>query len=139
MKVFTFEKRYLTRGRSDMIDITADVEESIEKSKLEKGIVFAFVVGSTAAITTIEYEPGLKKDLPDVLEKIAPYNYDYEHHKTWHDYNGASHIRASLIGPSLAMPFVNSKPVLGTWQQVVLIDFDTHARERRVVFQVIGD
>lgn len=139
MKVFSFEKRYSTKGRSDMIDITSDVEESIKKSGFENGIVVAFVIGSTAAITTIEYEPGLKKDLPDVLEKIAPYDYNYEHHKTWHDYNGASHIRASLIGPSIVIPFSNSKPVLGTWQQVVLIDFDTHARERRVVFQVMGE
>lgn len=139
MAIFSSEKRYSTKGKSSMVNLTEDAEESVEKSKMSSGIMTVFVIGSTASITTIEYEPGLLKDLPEALEKIAPYSKDYEHHKTWGDYNGASHIRASLIGPSLALPFKEGKLLLGTWQQIVLIDFDTHPRERTVVFQLVGE
>jgi len=139
MPVFTVEKKYSTKGKSSMVNITEDAEESVEKSKMNDGIMTVFVVGSTASVTTIEYEPGLQKDFPAALEKIAPYNADYEHHKTWGDYNGASHVRASLMGPSLTLPFKERKLLLGAWQQVVLIDFDTHPRERKVIFQIIGE
>jgi len=139
MPVFTVEKKYSTKGKSAMLNITRDAEESVEKSRLDSGIMAIFVAGSTASVTTIEYEPGLLKDFPEALEKIAPYDKDYAHHKTWGDYNGASHVRASLLGPSLALPFKEGKLLLGTWQQIVLIDFDTHPRERTVVFQLVGD
>ncbi len=89
-------------------------------------------------MTTMEYEPGLKIDIPAALEKIAPYNFDYEHHKTWGDYNGSAHVRAALIGPSLTVPFVDTKLILGTWQQIALLDFDTHPRDRKVILQIQG-
>jgi len=119
-------------------DITAQVEKAVKESRIKSGIAVIFVPGSTASVSTMEYEPGLLKDIPRVLQKIAPLNFDWEHHKTWHDDNGASHILANLLGPSLAVPFENKTLLLGTWQQVVLMDFDRDARERRVLVQIIG-
>ena len=119
-------------------DITQHVQKAVQESSIESGIALVFVPGSTASISTMEYEPGLLKDIPRVLQKIAPLNYDWEHHKTWHDYNGASHILANLLGPSLAVPFENKKLLLGTWQQIVLMDFDRIARDRKVLVQIIG-
>jgi secondary thiamine-phosphate synthase enzyme len=120
----------------DMVDITDKVEEIVRRSGKKDGIAMIFVQGSTASVTTIEYEPGLKKDLPSIMDKLAPYNKDYEHHKTWHDDNGSAHIRASIIGPSISVPFKDGKLLLGTWQQVVVINWDTMARERKVVVSV---
>ena len=119
-------------------DITPQVEKAVKESRIKSGVAVIFVPGSTASVSTMEYEPGLLKDIPKVLQKIAPLNFDWEHHKTWHDNNGASHILANLIGPSLAVPFENKTLLLGTWQQIVLMDFDRAARERRVLVQIIG-
>ncbi|AAB90501.1 conserved hypothetical protein [Archaeoglobus fulgidus DSM 4304] len=120
-----------------MADITPEVEKFVKESSVESGAVLVFSVGSTGAVTTIEYEPGLKKDLPRIMEKIAPYGDSYEHHKTWGDDNGSGHVKASIIGPSVLIPFHNSKPILGTWQQVVIINFDTRRRRRRVILQIL--
>ncbi len=106
---------------------------------MKNGIITLFVVGSTAAITTIEYEPGLQQDFPNMLEKIAPKGIKYQHDNTWHDGNGHSHLKASLIGPSLTIPFINGQTSLGTWQQIVFVEMDTRSRERKIVVQIIGD
>lgn len=123
---------------NEMADITSEVEKFVKESNKDEGAVLVFNVGSTGAITTIEYEPGLKKDFPRILDKIAPYGEDYEHHKTWHDDNGSSHVKASMIGPSLTIPFEDSRLVLGTWQQIVVVNFDTGRRERRVVLLILS-
>lgn len=128
-----------TKGFNDMIDITDKVAKLIEKSNISDGIVTIFVPGSTGGITTIEYESGLIKDFPDLMEKLVPYKAHYEHNETWGDANGASHLRASLIGPSLTVPFKNKKMTLGTWQQIIFVDFDTHSRNRSIVVQIIGE
>ncbi len=128
-----------TAGFNDMHDITEEVAQHVKDSGLRDGIVAVFVPGSTGGITTIEYEPGLKKDLPEILEQIAPMNRRYHHDDTWHDGNGFSHIRATLIGPSLTVPFVQAKLQLGTWQQIIFIDFDNRPRQRRLVVQIIGE
>ncbi len=121
-----------------MVDITDKVQEIVENSGFESGIVTIFAIGATGSVSTIEYEPGLLKDFPRAMERIAPADIDYEHHKTWGDDNGRSHIRATLLGPSLVIPFVDRKLVLGTWQQIVVINFDTKERERRLIIQILG-
>ena len=126
-------------GNTDIIDITGDVQDAVCGSKIKSGIAVVFVAGSTAAVSTVEFEPGLVKDIPRALEKIAPRNSDYEHHKTWGCDNGSSHVRSTLVGPSITLPFKDKKLILGTWQQICLLDFDTRARERDVVVQVMGD
>ncbi len=128
-----------TRGENDLIDITPYIASIVKESKLKDGMVNVFVMGSTAAITTIEYEPGLIKDLPSILERIAPKDLSYEHQKMWHDNNGHSHVKASLIGPSLTIPFIDSILMLGTWQQIVLLELDIRARERTIIIQLIGE
>ena len=128
-----------THGESDIINITNNVKKILLESQLKNGIITLFVVGSTAAITTIEFEPGLTKDFPNMLERIAPMDTEYEHDKTWHDGNGHAHVRASLIGPSLTIPFINGETSLGTWQQIVFLELDTSSRERKVVVQIIGE
>ena len=126
-------------GENDMIDITHQTDEAIKASGLQDGIVVVFVSWSTASITTIEYEVGLKKDFPKILAKIAPSEIEYEHDNAWHDGNGHSHVRASLIGPSLIVPFKNKSLMLGTWQQIVLLEMDTRPRRRKIVMQMIGE
>jgi len=126
-------------GENDMIDITHQTDEAIQASGLQDGIVVVFVSGSTASITTIEYEVGLKKDFPKMLARIAPSEIEYEHDNAWHDGNGHSHVRASLIGPSLIVPFKNKSLMLGTWQQIVLLEMDTRPRKRKIVLQMIGE
>jgi secondary thiamine-phosphate synthase enzyme len=128
-----------TKGEVDIIDLTDKVEEAIENSGLKKGIVTIFMPGSTGALTTIEYEPGLLEDLPAAFERLAPRNISYEHEKRWHDGNGHSHVRASLLGPSLTVPFNDAKLILGTWQQIVFIEFDVRSRARNLVVQIIGE
>ena len=128
-----------TQGENGIIDITNNVKKILLESKLKNGIITLFVVGSTAAITTIEFESGLTKDFPNMLERIAPNDTEYEHDKTWHDGNGHAHVRASLIGPSLTIPFINGETSLGTWQQIVVVELDTISRERKVVAQIIGE
>jgi secondary thiamine-phosphate synthase enzyme len=128
-----------SKGEGDMVDITDQVADTIKNGKIENGIVTIFVSGSTAAVTTIEYEPGLKKDFSAMLDRVAPKDIEYEHDNTWHDGNGHSHIRASLIGPNLTVPFNDKRLMLGTWQQIVLVETDTRPRERSIILQIIGE
>jgi secondary thiamine-phosphate synthase enzyme len=128
-----------TRGDSHMIDLTPRVQEMVRRHGFREGQALVFVSGSTAGLTTIEFEPGLQQDLPAALERIAPRGLRYAHEQTWHDDNGHSHVRASLLGPSLAVPFRDGHLLLGTWQQIVLVDFDTRPREREVVVQLSGE
>jgi secondary thiamine-phosphate synthase enzyme len=128
-----------TRGNCHVVDITDYINRALGQSEIRQGIVVVFNVGSTGAITTTEFEPGLANyDLEAAFEKIAPQSDHYEHEKTWHDDNGHSHVRASLLGPSLTVPIVDGNMTLGTWQQVIHIDFDTRPRNRKIVCQFIG-
>ena len=127
----------LTKGHCDFIDITAQIEAIVEKSELNQGLVNIFAVGSTNGLTTIEYENGLLKDLKNVFEKIAPEKADYEHHLKWNDKNGAAHILSSLLKTDLTIPFEQNKLCLGTWQQIVLIDFDERPRQREIIVQIV--
>lgn len=129
-----------TEGEVDILDLTDALQDVVRDSGVQTGHCTAMVVGSTAALTTVEYEPGLvEHDIAAALEGIAPRDGTYEHEKTWNDDNGHSHVRASLIGPSLALPVVNGSIPLGTWQQTVLVDLDTRPRQREVVVTIIGD
>jgi secondary thiamine-phosphate synthase enzyme len=128
-----------SKGEGDMIDITPETSKVLTESKLRDGIITIFVSGSTAAVTTMEYEPGLKQDFPNMLSRIAPRNMEYQHENMWHDGNGHSHVRASLIGPSLTIPFKNSTLMLGTWQQIVFLEMDVGKRERNVILQMMGE
>ena len=135
----TEELQVKSRGNNDVINITDSVAQAVGKSGIKDGIVTVFVVGSTAGITTTEYEPGLADyDLEAAFEKIAPKNARYEHEETWHDDNGHAHVRASLLGPSITVPIVEGRMMLGTWQQIILIDFDTRARNRIIVCQIVS-
>lgn len=128
-----------TRGDLDIVDITEKVSGIVRKSGLKSGFVNIFVPGSTASVSTIEYEPNLIKDMKAAMERIAPSDIPYEHHRTWGDDNGKSHVRATVMGPGTSVPFQNRKLLLGTWQQIVLLDFDTPPREREVIVQVVGE
>ena len=128
-----------TKGHTDIIDITDEVAEIINKSEVKSGIACVFVSGSTASISTLEFEPNVIKDVKKALEKLAPAGGDYEHHKTWHDDNGSAHVRACLMKPGITVPFENRKLLLGKWQQIVLIDFDTRPREREIIIQIAGN
>ncbi|GBC75724.1 hypothetical protein HRbin06_01046 [archaeon HR06] len=139
MKIVTKELSLETKGESHIIDITEEVKREVKATGLKDGIVCIFVPGSTGAITTMEYEPGLLKDLPKILERIAPKDIYYEHEKMWQDGNGHSHVRASLIGPSLTVPFVKGNLTLGTWQQIVFLELDIRPRNRRIIMQIIGE
>jgi len=131
--------RLATRKEGEIVDITDKVQTIVENGTIQNGVVFLFVPGSTAALTTIEYEPGLLVDLPSILERIAPSDGSYEHEKRWHDGNGHSHIRASMIGPDLSVPFERKKLMLGTWQQIVFIEFDVRPRDRTIIVHSIGE
>ncbi len=128
-----------TKGFSDTLDITHDVETVIGHSKIENGLVTVFCPGSTGAVTTIEYEPGVLQDLQKAIEKIVPSNIPYEHDKRWGDGNGFSHVRAALMKPSLAVPLIQRRLALGTWQQIVFVDFDNRKRERKLLVQIMGE
>jgi len=128
-----------TREEGDILDLTEAVADAVAETKLKNGIATVFVPGSTGALTTVEYEPGLLKDLPDMLERVAPKGLVYEHEKRWHDGNGHSHVRASLIGPSLTVPFADGRLTLGTWQQIVFLELDVHSRSRSLIIQIIGE
>lgn len=137
--VRTHELKIKTKGNCEVINITDRVAEAVTGSELTAGTVTVFNIGSTAAITTTEFEPGLVNcDLKAAFEKIAPKNARYEHEETWHDDNGHAHVRASLLGPSLSVPVVDGRLTLGTWQQIILIDFDTRPRTRTVICQMVG-
>ena len=128
-----------TQGHTDIIDITRDVQEIVKNSGLVEGSMTVFVSGSTAGVTTIEYEPGLVKDLPEAFDKFAPTGVTYHHDATWGDGNGYAHVRAAMLGPSLTVPFTGGRLLLGTWQQVVVIDFDNRSRQRSIIVQMMGE
>lgn len=138
--VKTQEITVKTKGNCEVVNITDQVGGAVERSDIRDGAVTVFNIGSTAGITTTEFEPGLANyDLKAAFEKIAPENGRYEHEETWHDDNGHAHVRASLLGPSLSVPIVAGRLTLGTWQQIILVDFDTRGRTRTIICQIIGD
>jgi len=139
MTVVTKDITLQSRGNCDIIDITSQVAKNVEKSGVNSGIVTLFIGGSTAGITTIEYEPNLLSDFKNMWDRVIPQNIPYEHNKTWGDGNGHSHVRASTLGASLIIPFVNKKLTLGTWQQIILVDFDNRPRSRKIAIQILGE
>lgn len=139
MKILTREIIIETEGNCDIKNITDEVRKQLKESRMKEGNCSVFSIGSTASITTLEYEPGLLKDIPRILEKLIPAYSKYNHNDTWGDNNGHSHIRSAIIGTSINIPFVKSELTLGTWQQIVLIDFDNKKRTRRISVQLIGE
>jgi len=139
MKVISDSLSFSTGGFSDMKDLTGDVSKKLAENKLQKGIVNLFVPGSTGGLTTIEYESGLVQDFFELMEKIIPSNVTYHHDARWGDGNGFSHVRSSLLGPSLTVPFSDGTLNLGTWQQIVFLDFDNRSRSRTILLQFIGE
>ncbi len=131
--------RLKTSARDEIIDITGKVQEVVSESKLKSGLACVFVVGSTAAVTTVEYEPGLVADMHEALDRMYPKDKDYEHHQRWGDGNGHSHLRASMVGPSLTVPVVDGQLLLGTWQQIVFMEFDNKPRTREITVQIVGE
>ena len=128
-----------TTGQGDAQDLTAIVSKAVASSSLTAGVATIFVVGSTAGVTTLEFESGVVHDLDDALQRLAPREGTYQHHLRWGDDNGSSHVRAALVGPSVAIPFNARRLMLGTWQQIVLVEFDTQPRRRQIVIQLIGE
>ena len=139
MTVVTKDITLQSRGNCDIIDIPSQVAKHVEKSVINNGTVTLFIVGSTAGITTVEYEPNLLSDFKDMWDRVIPQNIPYEHNKTWGDGNGHSHVRASTLGASLTVPFVNKRLTLGTWQQIIFVDFDNRPRSRKIVIQILGE
>jgi secondary thiamine-phosphate synthase enzyme len=139
MAVITENISISTSGYCDIIDITPQLSKIIDSAPISAGIVTVFVAGSTAGITTIEFEPGLLKDLPEAFERLASAQQQYHHDATWGDGNGFSHVRAALLGPSITIPFRENRMTLGTWQQVVVIDFDNTSRKRNIIIQIMGE
>ncbi len=139
MTVESQELKFRTHREGEILDITDKTQRVIESSRMRSGVAVLFVPGSTGAITTIEYEPGLLADLPVALERLAPKDASYEHEKRWHDGNGHSHVRASMIGPDLSVPFQDKKLTLGTWQQIVFLELDIRPRDRTVIVQLVGE
>ena len=139
MRISTKNILVRTKGENDVIDISEKTIEAVNESSIENGLITIFVGGSTAAITTIEFEPGLRNDFPNMLARIAPKDIEYHHDKTWHDGNGHSHVRASLIGPSLTIPIIGGRLMTGRWQQIILLEMDIQSRDRNIIFQVLGE
>ena len=139
MAVFTKHLVLQSKTENDVLDMTEDVQKAVTESKLANGVATVFVPGSTAAVTTMEYEQGLAKDFPNMLERAAPKTVTYEHQKRWHDDNGHSHVKASLVGPSLSVPFVGGRLALGTWQQIIMVELDIRPRKREIVVQLVGE
>lgn len=139
MTVVTKSITFKTKGSCDFIDITAQVADEVKQSEVNNGVVTLFISGSTAGITTIEYESRLLGDFKDMWDRVIPQNMPYEHNKTWGDGNGHSHVRASILGASLTIPFAGKRLTLGTWQQIVFIDFDNRSRSRELVLQIMGE
>lgn len=131
--------RLSTKGNCDMVDITSQVAREVSDSGISNGTATIFITGSTAGVTTIEFEPGLVADFKDMWDRVIPQNIPYQHDRAWGDGNGHSHVRASLLSASLTVPFMNKRLSLGTWQQIVLLDFDNRSRSREIVVQVIGE
>ena len=139
MTVVTKYLNFDTKGNADIIDITDDVTIAVNESKIEDGIVTVFAPGSTMAVTTLEYEPGLVFDLTQALERIAPQDITYQHNERWHDGNGHSHVRASLLGQSESFPIIDRNVALGTWQQIICIDLDNRPRSSKLIVQIVGE
>lgn len=139
MTVYTGRIGLKTRAEDDIVDVTAEVQRVVSESGVENGTALVFVVGSTAAVTTVEHEPGLVADLRSAMDRLYPKGEDYEHHRRWGDGNGHSHVRASLVGPSVTVPVVDGRLALGTWQQLVFMEFDVKPRSREVLVQVLGE
>ena len=139
MPVETREISVVGKADCGIVDITEMVSKEVKNSKISNGTVTVFCIGSTGAITTMEYEPNLSKDVAEILDKLIPLDKDYHHHETWGDYNGGSHLRALLVGPSLTVPVVGKRMTLGTWQQIVYINFDRIEKVRKIVLQIIGE
>jgi len=137
--VATHRRSVTTRGQGDAHDLTDVVSHIVADSRIASGIATVFIVGSTAAVTTIEFEPGAIADLNRLLEQIAQRDADYRHHLRWGDDNGSSHVRAALLGPSLTVPFADGKLLLGTWQQIMVLELDTRPRKREIVIQIVGE
>jgi secondary thiamine-phosphate synthase enzyme len=137
--VFQQQLTFKTAGHGDMHDLTADVNRLVKQSGVRTGLAHVFAIGSTAAVGAIEFEPGLRRDLPEQLDRLFPPSRQYGHEQTWHDGNGHSHLQATLLGPSLTVPVSGGQLVLGTWQQVFHLECDIHARERTVVVTVLGE
>jgi len=138
MEIETYSISISTKGNCDIVDITDKVSDLVVNNNFVEGNVLLFAGGSTAGITTIEYEPGLLKDYPKFFERIAPTSINYEHDNTWHDGNGHSHVRAAIQGASLTVPFTRGRLLLGTWQQIIFVDFDNRSRRREVTVQILG-
>jgi len=130
---------FATKGDADIIDITGEVSDAVSESGVTDGIVVVFAPGATGAVTTIEYESGLISDFKSMLERIAPQNITYAHNLRWGDGNGHSHVRASLLGPSLSVPLIDGRMQLGTWQQIIFIDLDNRPRDRKLIVQIVGN
>ena len=139
MSVRLVRRSLATRGEGEIVDVTASVAEAVRESGIANGIATVFVTGSTAALTTLEFEPGLVHDLNAAFERLYPREMEYRHHERWGDDNGHSHVRASMLGPSLVVPVSDGALTLGTWQQIVLVDFDTHPRTREFLVQILGE
>ncbi|MFH1544992.1 MAG: secondary thiamine-phosphate synthase enzyme YjbQ [archaeon] len=139
MKIHSDSIHVRTKKELEIVNISGEVEKILSNSKLSNGIISLFAVGSTCALSCIEFEPGLLKDFPRFLEKVIPKNNSYEHELTWHDGNGHSHVRATLLKPDLTVPFKNGEILTGTWQQIILIELDTHGRDRRIEVQILGE
>ncbi len=139
MPVHTSSIEFSTPGNSEILDITRDVQQKLSETRLREGLVTVFVPGSTGGVITLEYEPGLVRDLKEAFERIAPQGRPYHHDRTWNDGNGHSHVRASLVGPSLSVPFRDGRLILGTWQQIAFVDFDSRPRRRVLIIQVMGE
>jgi len=137
--VITRQITLQTRGNGDIIDITPDVAHEVDSAGINSGTVTVFIAGSTAGVTTVEYESGLVADLQSLWERLVPRNIPYQHDRRWGDGNGHSHVRASLLGGSLVVPFHDKRLTLGTWQQIVVVDFDNRARSRQVILQIMGE
>ena len=139
MVVIAKKVKINTQGETDILDITDKVSACLKDSELTKGTVTVFVPGATGGITTLEYEPGLVKDLQRAFEELAPQDREYAHNDRWKDMNGYSHVRASLLGPSLTVPFAGGELQLGRWQQIIFIDFDNRPRSREIILQIMGE
>jgi secondary thiamine-phosphate synthase enzyme len=139
MTIISKTIRINTKGNSDMLDITGQIAREISNSNIDSGIATVFITGSTAGVTTIEYESGVIRDYKDMWDRNVPLNIAYQHDQRWGDGNGYSHVRASLQSPSLVVPFANKKMMLGTWQQIVVVDFDNRARSREIIVQLLGE
>ena len=139
MKIHTYRLTEKTKGFCDIINVTDRVQEQVTRENIRSGIASLFVSGSTAALTTIEYEPGLIRDLQEFLERTIPSDRSYHHDDRWGDDNGFSHVRAALLGPSLQVPIEDGRLLLGTWQQIVLMDFDNRSRTREILLQIVGE